>query len=107
MAAWKKKFERWKNAKAPLDVEEVENLLPRIFGERLRESKGTSHRWQIDVAELVGEPGWALPNLPIPVRNGQRVLAPYLQRAYEAAELLGLYPPEENEKEIENEEPND
>ena len=106
MAAWKKKFERWQNASAPVDVEEVASLLPRIFGSRLREAKGTSHRWHIDVEELVGEPGFVLPNLPIPVRGGQKVLAVYLQRAYEAANLLGLYPPE-IEEENENDEQDD
>lgn len=103
VAAWKKKFERWKNARSPVDVAEVEKLLPRVFGSRLREAPGTSHRWHIDVAELVGRPGWVLPNLPIPVRGGQKVIAVYLQRAYQAAELLGLYPPE-NAVEHENEE---
>lgn len=93
MAAWKKKFERWKNASSPVDVEEVENLLPRIFGDRVRETSGTSHRWQIDVSEIVGKEGFVLPVLPIPVRGGQKVLPVYLQRAYEAAELLELFPP--------------
>ena len=109
MAAWKKKFERWKDARSPVDVEEVEKLLPRIFGSRLREAAGTSHRWHVDVSELVGQPGWVLPILPIPVRGGQKVIPIYLQRAYEAAELLGLYPSEneaENEKD-ENHEQDD
>ena len=103
VAAWKKKFERWKNASAPVDVKEVEKLLPRVFGSRLREAKGTSHRWHIDVSELAGRPGFVLPNLPVPVRGGQKVLAPYLQRVYEAAELLGLYPPDSEGEDSEEE----
>jgi len=102
VAAWKKKFERWKDASSPVDVAEVEKPLPRVFGSRLREAKNTSHRWHIDVAELVGQPGFSLPVLPIPVRGGQKVIPIYLQNAYKAAELLGLYPPEE-ENEEENE----
>lgn len=98
MAAWKKKFERWKNAKAPVDVAEVEALLSRVFGSRLREQTGTSHRWHIDVTELQNEPGFALPNLPVCVR-GNKVIPIYLQRAYEAAERLGLYPPPDDEDE--------
>lgn len=104
MAAWKKKFERWKDASSPVDVKEVETLLPRVFGARLREAKGTSHRWHIDVAELVGEPGFVLPNLPIPVRGGRKVLPIYLQNAYRAAELLDLYPPQDPEQDQNEEE---
>ena len=86
-------------------MKEVEKLLPRVFGARVRENSGTSHRWQIDVSELVGKPGFTLPNMPICVRGGQKVLPVYLQNAYKAAELLGLYPPEtEDEEEIESDE---
>lgn len=97
MAAWKKRFERWQNATSPVEVERVENLLRRVFGERLSIAEGTSHRFHLDVSELVGRPGWVLPTLPIPVRGGQKVLPVYLQRAFEAADLLGLYPPEDEE----------
>lgn len=103
MAAWKKKFERWKNASSPVDVDEVEALLQRVFGSRLREAKGTSHRWHIDVTELVGEPGFVLPSLTICVR-GSKVIAIYLQNAYKAAESLELYPPKEEEKPEDEEE---
>lgn len=106
MAAWKKRFERWQNASSPVDVAEVEALIPRVFGSRVRESKGTSHRWHIDVSELAGQPGFVLPDLPIPVRGGQKVLPVYLQRMYEAATLLRLYPPEQ-EVEEENQNQND
>ena len=101
VAQWKKKFERWRNASAPVDVEEVENLLPRIFGERLRIAQGTSHRFQIDVSDLTDHPDFALGNLPVPVRGGQKVLPVYLRRAYQAAELLGLYPPSDDQGEKE------
>ncbi len=99
MAAWKKKFESWESASAPVAVEKVEPLLRRVFGERFRKAEGTSHQFHLDVAELVGKPGWVLPVLPIPVRGGQKVLAPYLQRAFQAAELLELYPPKADDEE--------
>lgn len=101
MAAWKKKFKRWEDASSPVDVEEVGPLLRRVFGSRLRE--GTKHQWIIDVSELVGEPGFVLPNLTIPVRGGQKVLAPYLQNIYRAAELLELYPPSDGEEDSQEE----
>lgn len=103
MAQWRKKFERWENASAPIDVDEVKALLPRIFGDRLREAQGTSHRFQIDVHELQGEPDFTLGVLPIPVRGGKKVIPVYLRNAYRAATLLGLYPPEDNPKEYPDE----
>ena len=102
MAAWKKKFQRWKNASAPVDVAEVESLLPRVFGSKLRVQTGTSHQWHIDVSEIQGEPGFALPNLPL-CRRGNKVIAIYLQRAYAAAELMGLFPPPTEDEEDEDE----
>ncbi len=104
MAAWKKKFERWKNASAPVDVAEVESLLPRVFGSRLREQTGGSHRWHIDVTELQGEPGFVLPTLGVPVRGGQKVIPVYLRNVYDAAERLGLYPPPDDEENAEEDE---
>lgn len=111
MAAWKKKFERWKNASSPVDVEEVEALLRRVFGARLREAQSTSHRWHLDVSGLSSNEKYKAGNLPVCVR-GRKVIPVYLQNAYEAAVSLNLYVPQDEEKdtkeeEIENHEQND
>lgn len=103
MSQWQKKFELWKNASSPIDVEEVEKLLPRIFGKRLRLAKGTSHRFQIDVHELQEDPDFTLGVLPVPVRGGQKVLLIYLRRAYQAATMLELYPPDDDEEKEQDE----
>ena len=99
MSQWQKKFERWKDASAPVDVEEVKKLLPRIFGDRFSIRKGGSHNFVIDVHELQADPDFVLGILPIPVLGGQRVRPCYLINAYRAATLLDLYPPHEEASE--------
>ena len=54
MAKWRKRWEAWSAAKQPIPTDEVEAMLTRIFGDRVKEHEGTSHRWTVDVPELAG-----------------------------------------------------
>lgn len=91
MAQWQRKFEKWQYAKTPVNADEAESILSRVFGERLRVVSGTSHRYQISVPELKSNLKYQFGHITIPLTGGQAIKAPYLQKAYEAALLLGLY----------------
>ena len=108
MAKWQKKFEEWKNAKSPVRKTEVEALLKRVFSDRLRHVEGTSHEFVISVPELQGTPEYQFDECVVPVSGGQQVKAFYLQRAYQIAILLELYPPaqETEDEEEDNEQDN-
>ncbi len=95
MAQRWKKFEKWRDVKTPVAVSEVDSLLRAVFQERLRVASGTSHAYHVDVSELVEYPKFQFGLLTIPLSGGQEVKAPYLQKAYEAAVLLSLYPPKD------------
>lgn len=94
MAQWQKKFEQWETAKTPVDATEVEALLKRVFTDRVRTIDGTSHQYKVDVPELRENPKYQFGFMIIPLFGGQKVKAVYLQKAYEAAILLELYPPQ-------------
>lgn len=70
-----------------------------VFGERLTTITGTSHEYQINIEELKENPKYQFGFLVVPIKGSQEVKAIYLQRAYEAAVLLNLYPPQEPEDE--------
>ncbi len=98
MAKWRKRFNAWAAAKQPIATEEVEAVLTKVFGARVREHKGGSHRWTVDVPELVdAHADFSFGQIGFPVHKGQTVKAKYCQIAYEAALLLGL-PEEDNEE---------
>ena len=98
MAKWKKRFELWATARQPVSVKEVESIIHKVFGDRVGERTGTSHRWAVDVPELVnGDDDYRFGFFGIPVKSGKVVLPIYCQIAYEAARQLGL--PEEKENE--------
>lgn len=99
MAQWQRKFEKWQYAKTPINANEVEAILKRVFGDRLRIVSGTSHRYQISVPELKGNLKYQFGHITIPLAGGQAIKAPYLQKAYEAAVLLGLYVATQEQKE--------
>lgn len=90
MPRWQRQFRRWQHMKSPAPQEEVVHLLHRVFGDRLRHSNSSSHEYQIRVEELKGHPKFRFGLLTICVSGGQVVKGPYLQKAYEAAMLLGL-----------------
>lgn len=98
MAKWRKRFEAWETAKQPISTDEVESVLLKVFGGRLREHKGGSHRWTVDVPELVNvHDDFQFGQIGFPVSKGTSVKAKYCQIAYEAARLLGLPMKEEDE----------
>ena|SRR5947209_20594646 len=97
MARWQKSFDKWRTAKAPVNVDEVVPLLNRVFGDRFVVNPQAKHEYQISVPELREDPRFRFEILVLPTVGGQKVKAFYLQRAYEVAVLLGLYPPAEDE----------
>jgi len=98
MSKWKKRFSAWQTAKQPISVDEVEALLFKVFGNRVREHHGTSHRWTVDVPELVNaNDDFCFGRIGFPVSGGKVVKAKYCQIGYQAAQLLGLLENEENE----------
>ena len=110
MAAWKKRFAKWETVRAPTPKSEVEPLLRRVFGDRLRYPQGTSHAFIVDVSELRDEPEFAHGILGFPVRGGQQIIGVYLRLAFQAAVKLGLLDQEEadaEEEEAEEEENHD
>lgn len=96
MPGWVKDFQRWKGQKTALRVGEFESAMKRVFGSRVREVSGTSHRWIIDVSELRGDPEFSRGIITIPVAGGQVVKAGYVKICFRAAELLELFPPKED-----------
>ncbi len=91
MAKWRKRFEAWKTAKQPISTDEVESLLYRVFKDRVIEHEGTSHRWTVDVSELVDQhDDFKFGEIGFPVSKGTSVKAKYCQIAFDAAQLLGL-----------------
>src|SRR5438046_108781 len=102
LSKWRKKFAAWQAAKQPVSVDEVETILKKVFGDRLREHEGSSHRWTVDVPELTNaHRDYQFGEIGFPVKNGQKVKGMYLQIAFDAAERLGL--PEERNAEGEDE----
>lgn len=98
MAKWRKRFEAWATARQPIPVAEVEAVLLKVFGDRVREATGSSHRWMIEVNELQGMAGPFVTGLiAIPVSGGQVVKAPYCRMCYEAATILDLVNDEDDE----------
>jgi hypothetical protein len=96
MAKWRKRFRAWVAAKQPVSVEEVESLVFRIFGERVRVQEGGSHRWNIEVPELKGTDTYQWGNIEVPVKNGRTVIARYLKLMYRASVELGLFEEDED-----------
>lgn len=94
MAQWQRKFAKWKSVKSPVSADEVDTLLKKVFVDRLQKIDGTSHEHKITVPELIDNHKYQFGFLIIPIKGGQQVKAPYLQKAYEAATLLGLFPPQ-------------
>lgn len=105
MAKWRKRFEAWAAASAPVGVDEVESILNRVFGDRLTEHAGGSHRWTVDVSEIAGlHRDFQFGRIGLPVKGGKQVKAAYLRIAYRAAAALELL---ENDEEDRNEEDED
>lgn len=97
MAKWRKRFAAWADARAPIPVDEAGALLTRIFGERLAEHTGTSHKWTIETPELIGvSKDFQHGRFGVPVKRGTHVLAPYVRVAFQAAALLDLFDPDRN-----------
>lgn len=104
MAKWLKKFRAWENAREPAQAAEVEAILGRVFGSLLTESKGTSHRWKIDVSDIAhlgADYKWG--QIGICVHHGATVKAAYLNLAYRAADDLRLLDDLANEEKSEDE----
>jgi hypothetical protein len=77
VAKWRKKFEQWKDAKATVRSSEVEPLLKRVFADRLRYAKGTSHEFIISIPELQGTPEYQFGECVVPIDGGQQVTTPH------------------------------
>ncbi|HRI45345.1 MAG TPA: hypothetical protein PLL78_14600 [Fimbriimonadaceae bacterium] len=100
MAKWRKRFDAWATARQPVPVSEVEALLTRVFGDRVVVHPGGSHRWTVDVPELVEvHDDFKFGQIGMPVSGGKHVKAIYCQIAFEAASLLGLLRDEDDEPE--------
>ena len=105
MAKWRKRFAAWQAAKQPVSVDEVESILHRVFGDRVCEHEGTSHRWTVKVPELADQDeDFKFGEIGIPVKSGQYVKGIYLQIAYQAATMLGLPSEEETDEAEEDDE---
>ena len=87
---WFRRFLKLGNNRAPVPKDQAVALLRRVFGDRLRQSSGSSHELVISVPELRDDPDFPFGNLCIPCKHGQTIKAPYLRLAVRAAELLGL-----------------
>lgn len=90
-----KNFEKWERAKAPVSADKVKSIIDDIFAGRIKIGEGTSHRYKIQVPELKDLPKYQFGLIVVPLKGGQEVKAAYLQTLYEAAILLGIYPPQE------------
>jgi len=93
LAKRNKTFEKWEHAKSPVSADKVKTVIDDVFAGRIKVSEGTSHRYKIQVPELKDLPGYQFGLITVPLKSGQQVKAFYLQTLYEAAILLGLYPP--------------
>jgi hypothetical protein len=99
-----KKFEKLERARAPVSADKVKSIIEDLFAGRIKVGEGTSHRYKIQVPELKDLPNYQFGLITIPIKSGQEVKAFYLQTLYEAAVLLGLYPPPVAEEDREGEE---
>lgn len=91
MAKWRKRFEAWRSARAPVPVDEGGALLERVFGDRVTVHKGGSHRWTVDVSDIRDRHvDFQFGLIGLPVRGGKCVLPAYCKVAYRAAVELGL-----------------
>ena len=88
MTRWAKELERWRTASGKQNAEEVGALLYRVFGSRVEERKGTSHRYKVNVPELRTYKGFEAGFFNVAVSGDQAVKPVYLQNAYRAAKLL-------------------
>jgi hypothetical protein len=105
-----KNFEKWERARAPVSADKVKSIIEEVFAGRIKVGEGTSHRYKIQVPELKDLPNYPFGLITVPIKSGQEVKAFYLQTLYEAAVLLGLYPPpaaEEDREGNEDEEDNE
>jgi len=89
-----KNFEKWERAKSPVSADKVKAIIDRVSAGRIKVGEGTSHRYKIQVPELKDLPAYQFGLITIPLKGGQEVKAAYLQTLYEAATLIGLYSPE-------------
>lgn len=90
-----KSFEKWKDAKAPVSADKVRTVLDQVFAGRVKIGEGTSHVYKIQVPELKHLPKYQYGLVTLPLTGGQQIKASYLQKLYEAAILLELYPPKQ------------
>jgi hypothetical protein len=98
MGKWHRRFKAWATAKQPVSVDEVESIIHRVFGDRVDEHGGTSHRWTIRVPEIKDEHAdfhYGMIGVP---EKGKSVKAPYLRIAYRAAVCLDLFQDENDEQ---------
>ena len=101
MSKWRKKFESWQTVRSPQPKDEVEPLIHRVFQDRVLRGSG-SHELQILVPELKDLPDYPIGILTVPIKSGQKIKPVYLNLAYEAANLLELYPPTEDDDDEES-----
>lgn len=106
MAKQNKTFEKWEHGKSPVSADKVKTVIEDVFAGRIKVSQGTSHRYKIQVPELKDLHGYQFGLITVPLKSGQQVKAFYLQTLYEAAVLLGLYPPPANEQ-LQEEDPDE
>ena len=95
MSKWRKKFESWQTVRSPQPKDEVEHLIDRVFQDRVGKGSG-SHELLVSVPELKKLSDYPLGILNIPCKSGQKIKPRYLKLAYNAAYLLELYPPTED-----------
>ncbi|MFQ3597675.1 MAG: hypothetical protein SNJ55_07300 [Chloroherpetonaceae bacterium] len=86
MSKIEKKLERWKTAKQPVSISEVEPVIKRFFP-NVRILEGSSHRYMISHSALKEDKNFA-PNgtLLIPVK-GNQIKAKYIQQLVKAITL--------------------
>lgn len=96
-----KNFEKWERAKSPVSADRVKSIVDEVFAGRIKLGEGTSHRYKIQVPELKELPDYQFGLIVVPLKGGQEVKANYLQTLYQAAILLGIYPPKAIDEGIE------